>query len=71
MGKSENYVFFETIAAVGLKVGLFIQTNELMKLNEYQRSRSLFDLGHRSLRFKKKITCVSEKLLSHLESNFI
>ena len=29
-----------------------IQMNELMKLNEYQRSRSLFDLGQRSLRFQ-------------------
>ena len=26
----------ETIAAIGLKVGLNIQINELMKLNEYQ-----------------------------------
>ena len=37
--------YFETIAAIGLKVGLY-------KLNGYQRSRSLFDLGHRSLRFQ-------------------
>ena len=42
----------ETIATIGLKVGLNIQINELMKLNEYQRSRSLFDLGQRSLRFQ-------------------
>ena len=41
-----------TIAAIVLKVGLSIQINELMKLNEYQRSRSLFDLGQRSLRFQ-------------------
>ena len=41
MGKSENYVLFETIAAIGLKVCLYIQINELMKLNEYQMSRSL------------------------------
>ena len=44
--------YFETVAAIGLKVGLNIQINELMKLNEYQRSRSLFDLGQRSLRFQ-------------------
>ena len=44
--------YLETITAIGLKVGLNIQMNELMKLNEYQRSRSLFDLGHRSLRFQ-------------------
>ena len=43
--------YLETIVAIGLKVGLNIQINELMKLNEYQRSRSLFDLGQRSLRF--------------------
>ena len=42
----------ETIAAIGLKVGLNIQINELMKLNEYQRSRSLFDLSQRLLRFQ-------------------
>ena len=44
--------YLETVAAVGLKAGLDIQINELMKLNEYQRSRSLFDLGERSLRFQ-------------------
>ena len=43
---------FELIVVIVLKVGLNIQINELMKLNEYQRSRSLFDLGQRSLRFK-------------------
>ena len=39
-----------TVAALGLK---FSQSNQLklMKLNEYQRSRSFFDLGQRSLRF--------------------
>ena len=52
MGESENYYFLETIAALGLKVGLNIQINKLMKLNEYQRSGSLFDLGQRSLRFQ-------------------
>ena len=44
--------YLETIAAIGLKVSLNIQINELMKLNEYQRSMSLFDLGQRSLRFQ-------------------
>ena len=50
------YLFFfflgggGTVAALGLKVS---QSNQLklMKLNEYQRSRSFFDLGQRSLRF--------------------
>ena len=38
MGKSENYYFLETIAALGLKVTQSIQLNELMKLSECQRS---------------------------------
>ena len=42
----------ETIAALGLKVAWSIKLNELMALNEYQRSRSFFDLGQRSLRFQ-------------------
>ena len=62
--------YLEIIAAIGLKVGSNIKMNELMKLNEYQRSRSFFDLGQRSLDFKIK-SCFSQKLLSHLEPNFI
>ena len=52
MAKVKIMYHLETIAAISLKVGLNIQINELMKLNEYQRSKSLFDLGHRSLRFQ-------------------
>ena len=52
MGKSENYYFLITIAALHLKVAWSIQLNEFMKLNEYQRSRSFFDFGQRSLRFQ-------------------
>ena len=52
MGKSENYYFSETIAVFGLRVACSIQLNELMKLNEYQRSRSFFDPGQKSLRFQ-------------------
>ena len=44
--------FLETVAAIGLKVGLSIQINDLMKFSEYQRSRSIFDLDQRSLRFQ-------------------
>ena len=44
--------FLETVAALGLKVAESIKLNELMTLNEYQRSRSFFDLGQRSLRFQ-------------------
>ena len=53
MGKSENNLFFlETVAALGLNFVGSIQLNELMKLREYQRSRSFFDFGQRSLRFQ-------------------
>ena len=31
--------YLEIITAIGLKVGLNIQINELMKLNEYQRPK--------------------------------
>ena len=48
----ESDFFFETAAALGLKVPRSIQLNELMKLNEYQRSRSFFDLGQKSFRFQ-------------------
>ena len=51
MGKSGNYLFLEVIAALSVKVGRSIQLNELMKLNEYQVSRSFFDLGQRLLGF--------------------
>ena len=48
--KMKIIYFLETIAALGLKVAWIIQLNELMKLSEYQRSKSFFDLGQRSLR---------------------
>ena len=50
--KWKLFIFFETVAALGLKVAWSIQVNELMKLSEYQRSRSFFDLGQRSLKFQ-------------------
>ena len=50
--KWKLFIFLETIAAFGLKVAWSIQLNELMKLSEYQWSRSFFDLGQRSLRFQ-------------------
>ena len=68
MGKNENYVLYGIHC--GLKVGLSIQIKELMKLNEYQRSRSLFDLAQRSSDFTIK-TCFSQKMLGHLEPTFI
>ena len=55
-----------TVAALCLKVS---QSNQLklMKLNEYQRSRSFFDLGQRSLRFQ----FFSQKLKDDLKPQFI
>ena len=62
--------FLETIAAIGLKVGLNIQINELMKFNEYQSQGHYLILakGHSDIKIK---TCFSRKLLSHLEPNFL
>ena len=44
----------ETIAALGLKLAWGFQLYEFLKLGEYQRSRSFFDLGQKSLRFQSK-----------------
>ena len=71
--KIDNYYYFiffsflgGTAAALGLKVS---QSNQLklMKLNEYQRSRSFFDLGQRSLRFQ----FFSQKLKDDWKPQFI
>ena len=51
--KWELFIFWKLFAALGLKVAWSIQLNEFMKLSEYQRSRSFFDLGQRSLRFPR------------------
>ena len=64
------YFFFlgggGAVAALGLNVS---QSNQLklMKLNEYQRSRSFVDLGQRSLRFQFS----SQKLKDDLKPQFI
>ena len=52
--------FLETMAALGLKVGLSIQLNELMKLSEINgQGRSLTLVkGHSDFKVK---TCFSEK----------
>ena len=39
-------------------------------LNEYQMSRSFFDLGQRSLKFQEK-TCFSHKQLGDYKPKFI
>ena len=49
MGESENYLFFGNYCSLRSQSCLR-QLNELMKLSGYQRSRSFFDLGQRSLR---------------------
>ena len=66
MDKSLNYVLFENYCSHRPLVGLKFQINELIKLNEYQRSRSLFDLEQRSLRFRfqNKILFFSESVES-------
>ena len=50
ISKSKNYL--ETVAAIGLKVGLNIQINELMRLNEHQRQVHYLTLakGHSVLK---------------------
>ena len=53
-GKSENYYFFETIAALGLKVAWSIQLNELKKSVNGQGPSLTLVKGH--LDFKVK-TC--------------
>ena len=44
-GKVKTMDFSEIIAVYDIKVGRCSQLNECMKLYEYQRSRSLTDLG--------------------------
>ena len=53
--------YLQIIAAIGLNVGSNIQMNEFMKVNEYQRSRSLFDLG-------RKVTHISKLNLVFLRT---
>ena len=61
LGKSE----LVTVAALNLS-----WLKKLKKLNEYQRSRSFFDLGQTSHNFRIK-TCFPQKRLGYLKSNFI
>ena len=51
MGKSENYYFLETIAALGLKIAWSIQLNDLMKLSVSKVKVILWPLS-KSLRFQ-------------------
>ena len=69
LGKSENYYFLETTAALGLKCDRSIRLNKLMLWSEYQRSSSFFNPGQRE-EFKVK-TCFSQKQLGDLESEIM
>ena len=62
--------YLEIIAAIGLKVGLNIQINELMKLNEYQSQGHYLTLvkGHSYFKIN---SCFSQILLGQMEPNFI
>ena len=62
--------YLETITAIGLKVGLNIQINELMKLNEYQSQGHYLTLvkGHSDFKISSRF---SQILLSQWEPNFI
>ena len=71
MGKSENYILFGNYCSHRPQTFYqSIQINELMKLNDFQRSRALFNLakGHSDFNIK---SCFSRKPLSHLEPNFL
>ena len=53
MEKKEKIIYFpKNIAACDLNVGSYTELNDLMKVHECQRSRSLFDLPQRSLHFQ-------------------
>ena len=43
--KLKQWIFQKTIVVYDVKIGRCSQPNEYMKLYEYQRSRSLIDLG--------------------------
>ena len=62
--------YLETVAAIGLKVGLNIQINKLMKFNEIKGQAHYFTLAKDHSDFKIK-SSFSQKLLSHLKPNFI
>ena len=57
MEKMKIIYFLKTIIAFDFKVGRCIELNDLMKLHEYQRLRSFFDLSERSLGFQILNNC--------------
>ena len=69
MEKGEYYLNFGNCHSLRSQSWLKHSPNELLKLNEYQRSGSFFDLCQRSLDFKIK-TCFFFRN-SHLKPNFL
>ena len=51
-GRKWKLLFYGNYCSLRSEVAWSIQLNELMKLSEYQRSRSFLDLGQKSLRFQ-------------------
>ena len=64
MEKVKIIYFLELMASLVLAVAGSSQLNELMKLREYQRSRSFFDLGQRSLRFLFLNRCINVQVMA-------
>ena len=62
--------FSKHTAAYNLKVGGCVKVNDLIKLPEFQSSRSLFDLCQRSM-FKRQSCFFSQNLLGYLKPNII
>ena len=62
--------YFETIAAIGLKIGLVIQIMSKWIIMSIKGQDHYLTLATGLSEFKIK-TCFSGKLLSHLEPNFI
>ena len=62
--------YLETIAVLRLKIGLNVQINELMKVNEYQSQGHDLTLAKGHSDFKIK-SCFSQKLSSHWQPNFL
>ena len=60
MEKSENFVFRKQLQHVISKLVDALKLNDLMKLHEYQKSGSLFDLRQRSLHFQTYILFFSK-----------
>ena len=55
--------FSETIEACDLKVGRYTQLIDFMKVCEYQRSRSVLDIGPRSCTYKNSSQIFSETVV--------